>query len=555
MRRQSLLVLLVVCLVTIGGWLLLRGDGGHGGPDPLPRDGDEGTAAELPQASGDVPPASLAGTSGAEAPAADPGTVGDVRVRVVGRGGVPVPDAPVHVVGPQGAVPHVLFANAHGETTVPDLPLDGSFSVVTFRFVDAGLHLADRVPVRSPETILRTNFGLPCEVVVTDAETGRPLANAAWSLYPKKLLVDGEPLPLRRGARPIIAQPGRDLTYRLAVDVPAGYVAWANRAPYAEISRYATALGYVYPLHREADVTIDVLEHDGSPAREPWVTHWSVAGKEGATRFGGGDTEPLALNRLRLRGVPYVAGAVLGVTIALEDPADDRNVEATVRLARPTRLVVHLPHPDEYKLSDVPFPMQGESVIGVEGGTEDLPPTPPAGMLDLQATLRDGHPAAEATVTFRYLEEGYALRGFRESLDDEGRRMQDLPAGTWRVLFHEPGLVQTGVTFEVQAGESTRVRLQEGRGGTVRLRVVDPAGRPLSFARFRVSDRMWRDLEDGVQRLDPHVDESGSRTLRHVSSGLDLEVTAWYAGGLATEDVTVGEGEAVDVTVEVAPAK
>ena len=301
---------------------------------------------------------------------------------------------------------------------------------------------------------------------------------------------------------------------------------------------------------------VDLLEHDGSPARDPWIISWTLAGKERALLPSAADTEALALNRLRLRGVPYVAGAMLRLRVGVEEVDDHRVVLAAVRLAEPTRLVVRLPHPDGYEPPDEPFQMPGDSVIGVGGRADEVVVSPPRGTLDLQVLRRDGNPAAHATVSLRYLEEGHRSRGGNWELDAEGRRLvQRLYEGTWRVRIHEPGLVQTAQVCEITATETTRVRLREGNGGTVRLRVVDPAGRPLPFAKFRLRDWMWRDLYDGVQRVDPYVGPLGTRTLHHVSPDMDLDVLAWYAGGRGTTEVRVDEGETIDVTVEVTPAE
>ena len=554
-----MLVLLVSIFALVAIWLLLRGGVGTERADVVTPDGVAREAGDPAEAThGDAAP-TLVGASEAGSSVEAQGTVGDVVVEVVGRGDARLPGFPLLLLDEDGNVVDRPQTDADGRAVLRGLPYDGSHVVRGLRqgtrfHEDSELMLSDAKAVTGPHVLLRTNLGVPCEIHFMDVDSGSRLEGIAWGLLPRHWAIEGLTPVRRAGRRWIAAAPDANLTLRLVVDVPQGYVAWANRDPYVQISRYATALRHVYPLHREADVVIDVLEHDGSPARDPCVVGWSLAGREDEELFGDHGGERLALNRIRLRGVPFVADARLRVRVGLESLEDDRTVEVAARLARPTRLVAHLPHPDEYEAPTEPIPMPGESTIGLGGSADEHPPLPPEGRIDLVATQRDGQTASRAGVSFGYREEGYALRGFRETLDEQGRLRRDVPEGTWFVSFHEPGLVQTGATIEVRAGETATLRLREGRGGTVRLRVIDPAGRPLPFARFRVNDWMWRDLEGGVQRLDPYVDVNGTRTLRHVSPG-DRELSAWYAGGTATESVTVLEGVTVEVTVGVEPAE
>ena len=79
--------------------------------------------------------------------------------------------------------------------------------------------------------------------------------------------------------------------------------------------------------------------------------------------------------------------------------------------------------------------VEGREVTGgIQGGMVKA-------SVEVEAQLRDGRPAADAHVSFSFLEEGYALRGLTTDLDERGRLRQDLPEGTWRVRFYEPGLV------------------------------------------------------------------------------------------------------------------
>ena len=556
-RRRHLVLLPIAFLLLGAGWWLLRNAGEQADGGAVARDESRGAASHPASGGAKEDAPSLSGSSDAQPPPAPSGTRGEVRVRALGRDGQPLPDLPVIVSDADGSVLAAAFTNARGEQAFAGVPFDGTARIAACHLDERGrLVPADFRLVTSPEVILRTDLGLPCEVVIVDAESGAALSEVGWSLYPWDTFLSAVGLGLRPGPRPLPLRPGVGLKVTLRLGVPAGYVAWSDLEPRVEITRFTTALRYVYPLHREADVVIDVLEHDGSPAREPWVTSWTLAGTEGAPLFGGGSTEPLALNRMRLRGVPYVAGALLRVRVGLRDDAEDpRIVGVEAQLERPTRLVARLPHPEAYELPDDLFEEPGPSTIGIGGSRAERPPRPPPGLLDLQGTLRAGGPATGAILSLQYLELEYALGGLRATLDDAGRLQQDLPEGTWEVAFYEPGLVHSMQTFEIRRGETTRVRFQEGQGGTIRLRVVDAAGRPLPFARFRIHDWTWCDLENGVQRLDPFVDENGSRTLRHLSSDQPLKVTAWYAGGHATVRCPVREGETIDVTVEVEPAK
>ena len=215
---------------------------------------------------------------------------------------------------------------------------------------------------------------------------------------------------------------------------------------------------------------------------------------------------------------------------------------------RPTRLVIRFSRPEAYEPPDEPFEMPGESMIGLGGSHEDRPPTPPSGVLDLHGLLRDGRPAAKAVVNLQYLETQYALGGLRATLDGEGRLKKDLPEGTWEVTFYEPGLVHSMQTFEIRRGETARARLHEGQGGTIRLRVVDSAGRPLPFARSGSTTgrgAIWRTAYSAWTPTWTRTDPARCASL---SSDQPLQVTAWYAGGHNTVRCPVREGETIDVT-------
>lgn len=554
-RRHHLALLLIALLLLGGGWWLLGRSGEQAGGDAVTRDDERDAASGLASVEAREDAPSLAGSSDAEPPPAAPGTRGEVRVRALGRGGQPLPDLPVIVSDAEGGVLAAQFTNARGEQTFAGVPYDGTARIAACRLDERGrLTPAEFRLVTGPEVILQSDLGLPCEVVIVDAESGKVLPDVGWSLYPWDTFLSAVGLGLRPEPRVLPLRPGVDLKVTLRVGVPAGYVAWSDPEPDLKITRFTSALRYVYPLHREADVEIDVLEHDGSPAANPFVVSWTLTGQT-VEAGGGKETERLALNRVRLRGVPYVAGATLRVVVGLEGWDDDRVAVVGARLERPTRLVARLPHPEGYEPPGEPFEMPGESSIGIGGSSEERPPRPPPGVLALRGFLRDGRPAAHATLSLQFLEDGYGLRGFGARLDDEGRVRKELPEGRWEVYFHEPGLVQSLQTFALERGETTRVRLQEREGGTIRLRVVDPAGRRLPFAKFRINDWTWRDLVDGVQRLDAYVDERGTRTLHHVSSDQPLRITAWYGGGRGVTPCPVREGETIDVTVEVAPAK
>lgn len=99
-------------------------------------------------------------------------------------------------------------------------------------------------------------------------------------------------------------------------------------------------------------------------------------------------------------------------------------------------------------------------------------------------------------------------------------------------------------------GKSGDVVLHEPEGADVLVSVLSPRQQPIPFVQVEVGAWPWVDLDDeGVQRLDPFVDERGERLLRRLPTDREIRLKALWLGLTATARLRLEEGERREVVL------
>ncbi|MHC5011178.1 MAG: carboxypeptidase-like regulatory domain-containing protein [Planctomycetota bacterium] len=532
------------CLLAAGAVALLlatRQPAASGGGDedraaahesdlPLRSEGVEGDDEEA----GAAPHLEGRPAAGAEAQEGGP-----VLVRVRGPGGRPL-SVPLRLQRPAGqgdpaGATTDLITNAQGEAVFQVDRYDGSHRV----FVARPGHQFDIPgdPVTGPQMTIRRYWGLPLTLDVVDAETGRGdvvarSRGAVRCTSPQACGATDEGMFVALGPQEEVAL---ELEW---AEVPEGWVAWDGSTWTVPVSAYAMSLQAVYPLRREVEVSLTVLDHDGTRVRAPVVPWFQAAGR---TVYGP-NTTAAGSHDLIVRGVPFLRSEML--TVAASRAGGHQQVTESIRLPDDPYVPIHF-------TLRLPPPSDENGVIGMGGGCgssfrcrsrghrsdRDL------GTVIVEVRRYTGAPAVNAAVN---------LRGRTERTDASGRtRFEAVPAGSHAITVRQLGLLPIAGSVDVEAGRTARVFLQEAQGSAVRLRVVDEYDLPLPFATFAVktpSGQGWTDERGGVQRIDPFTDERGERRIDHVESGA-LEFTVSWGSRRATLTLDADDGDRHDLRV------
>jgi hypothetical protein len=164
------------------------------------------------------------------------------------------------------------------------------------------------------------------------------------------------------------------------------------------------------------------------------------------------------------------------------------------------------------------------------------------------ASRTDGRPAAGAQVD---------LLGPNDEVDSgeisaTGTvRVGGLVPGRWTVTLRGRGVLGVRKAVTVEAGKESPVNLREPLGASLRVRVLDTAGRGLPFAVLSVRPSVgsgWWDVTKGVQRLDPYVDHGGARTIPRLPPG-PTEIVATYGRRKGSATITLIDASVQEVTI------
>lgn len=486
---------------------------------------------------------------------------GDVSVVVTGPNKRGLPRAPLRIENAAGELVRWLVTDAEGRARAEDLPWSGALRV----------RCGDAVSlIRGPEVSLACETGLPVTLEPFDVGTGEPVPEVVW----RNAFASMSPaleVAARDGALTAFVRPGDTGTlFARAVTVPDGLVAWDELHFEFHASRYANRLVVRYPLRREAAVSVRM---DGAPGPLTWTLEFPAV----AERYpaASGDGERPVDGRLRLRGVPFLAGEefLLRVTDrALVSLFQGGRVPGSHRVAGrlpldvDEEIVLDL---DPAQAAEVEWPPTslGSALTAYGGGPAPPGPFEPGAgpAITVRVLRRDGRPAAGAMVAMHYgrptsnprLYHGTAA--FVRADEDGVAQFSGVPSPFASFQLIEAGLVRTR-TERHEVVDGLEVVLREGDGGRLEVRVVDADDRPLPGARLRMGTQdlehvrgpvvSWVDDQAGIQRIDPFVDEQGRRNFEHVTPG-EVHVEATWLARTGSAVATAVEGETTTVTVRV----
>jgi len=529
------LSLVLVLLTAVAGTVLLavRCDLGTADAGVLARSDAPGAEAPLVVLASKDPEElaepTLQGRGTEPAPAWTPT---GVRVRVLALEGQPVAERPVIARWTTGEPPSERSVegttNDDGEVVLDDVPHDGTAHVTLGAHGPFPKTKDDDPRVTGPELEIRVAYLLQANVVYVAADSGRELEDTPAVFY------DG-----CRFGDLVHAPPGETCTVSPYLSAPSGYVAWDDADWDVGIGKWTRKLTAVYPLRREAEVTVAVLDHTGRPEPDAGIEYFAVAGRTVEAQH----TEPAGTGRFRLRGVPFLRDEPLTVKATapyLRYPV----VQQTALPSHPadrTEIQLVLPEPGSQPKRDL-IPLGGGSSSSFRcRGRGSFR----RGGLDIKVLRHDGSPASGALVKV----------GFRSRrLNGHGVfRDERFPVGTYAVRTHTIGLLPVSGTVEVREGETATLVLRESQGGAVDVRVVDAQGRSVSFAELRLelpSGAAWVDEKDGIQRIDPFTDHQGRRRLVRVETGT-VKIRARWASRRGEAEVDVREDDVTRVTLVV----
>ncbi|MDF1700040.1 MAG: carboxypeptidase-like regulatory domain-containing protein [Planctomycetota bacterium] len=334
---------------------------------------------------------------------------------------------------------------------------------------------------------------------------------------------------------------------RLAFTVrpPPGYVeAGRHGRPSQAVAAGVKHLRWVQPLWREAVLDLRVFGPDGLPLADAHVAVFSAAGRiwhPPITKRGPGE--------LRIRGIPHLRGEPVRVLLDWGDPdpgeeeasevveeydestaLEDAQVKTAIpaELSRPWQVDVHLKSLESPLLDtmEVDYDLEFDESWSETGGAD--PPKPATARIRVLG--HDGQPVFGA-----FLEE--------VGSDPEGViDLKGLVPG-FRVLCAKArGRFPMMGEVTLLPGRHHEVTLREPRGARLEVFVVDAQGRPRPSARISLGGRLMFDVEDGVQRMDPHTDERGRRTFARVMPGA-ITVKAWWGTRSGKAEATLVDGE------------
>jgi hypothetical protein len=465
-----------------------------------------------------------------DAPVTEPRVDETWQFELRGRGGRPVPGARLRVAGDPASG---VSTDEHGRAAFDVSAGRESVTIEGARLPQEWVTLTER------HTVLQSDAIVPVEVRVIDALSGETLALPSVQLHEGRecepVRVDGVD-----GRHAFLATLDDEmLGGSVSVHTPDGYVVESDEVErmHGAVSVFARSIRLDVPVRRECTLRIRVEDADGRPAPGAAVRDLTLGGRELALRRQRLRPAADAGGEIRLRGIPYLRGEALQMTVGL----DGRTVQIG-----PVRLLVPGPAADTTARlpADGPLSIRGgsESFRSRSGCGRRVRETPPPGDVRVEVRRRDGSPAARARVR---------LAGRTVRLDELGVVSFDaVPEGTHRFTVCEPGFVHTAELISVRAGECAYVSIDEAPGRTVDVLVVDHEGAPVPFARLDVQQghaQPYALLDDrGVQHLTLYTDAYGECVLSGLPSGRSVHVAAEFGSRKESAEVV---GDLVTITL------
>jgi hypothetical protein len=518
--RRAPLVLIVLLVALLASWLAMRPLSEEAAPAAPP------TQAAVDAESSDGEPGAIAAprdrvqmtTAASEAPVTvtEPAPPESFVLRILTEDDRPVAGLAIHALGA------VHTTNHDG---VLDLAPEGEHALIPVSFKAPDER---RVELSRGETTVRVPPTIPLSVSYVDAETGARLDRPMLSSGPPVTFNGEVDAPLWPGAAfDVRVEPVAPVT--AAGDYVAPRPSELRRR--GTLSRYANEAVMTIPVYRAMSVVVRVLEHDGTAAAGADVT---VDGESGLTDAAG---------RATIQGIRFERRGLYRVRATLDGRSEGVTISAPLTPDIVAEVEVVLPPPSAFEDAGSSGGMASSRSRGrtvIRGSSQ------PRGssVLVVRVLHRDGAPAIDARVGV----DG-PWRG-RGSTDAAGMvRFAELPAGKYHIAASEIGMIETIEEVELGDGETLRVVLNEPRGRTIRLEVVDAAGRPLPSASVTLGgtrvDR-WVRLHEGRQHLDLFTGGAGQLTLSHFPEGTFL-LKAAYCGRKA--ELWIRPGEPARITI------
>ncbi|MHC4849440.1 MAG: carboxypeptidase-like regulatory domain-containing protein [Planctomycetota bacterium] len=473
-------------------------------------------------------------------------TRGDVRVKVEGPTGVPLPGIGIGRAAEEGAGKPFGWTNEKGELLVRDEPYDGSvFLTIQDKRLPGKLVITNegmkpfRVQggaVTGPELNIRAHDGVWCELEFRDAESGKKLDGIWWNFHERR----DKP---RVGNRRIVYG---TWGLRLA-KVPAGYSLDAENLSFWNRSLFAKGVRAVIPVHRAIDLKIALTRDGGKAAPRGWVggldyllREWNVRGTVDAKGV------------IRVGPAPFFRDEPLTI-YAFDEDEGGSGYAGEWKGRMPSRYRKFLSASVALKkadLDDDEFDSPGgNSAIGVAGGRASASGT---GAVSVRVLRSNGEPAAGARIEL--IPPGKRRR-VNYYLDDDGRAWIGGMLGgcRWKLRVHGPGLIDIRKEIDVAEKKTLQLTLREPVPGAVSVEVFDERGRPLPYAIVSTRKDGWigsyTDIQDGVARIDRHTDRKGRRTLQHLPSGA-MELRAYYGSRRGVTRCTIKAGETIQARIQ-----
>lgn len=503
-------------LLGLAAWLLTD-PGATERPGPA-RPAADATAESVAPA---PPDERGAAEESAAAPAAAPAAT-EFEVLALGPGDEPLPGVALFV---KDAMEIRATTDAQGAAVVRAPGPTEALTVYSSGAAPGGTY-----ELRPGRTILRFPELLPLDVETIDAETGEGIAGARVAVWrglspPVPLDYHGSRFtlpvsPLRRGQPEAVA---------LVVEPPPGYL--TEEPTYfraaGTISRYAERVSITVLLFREAALTVEVVEADGTPAVGAVVRSIRMGGRN----YPLPESVVPASGRIAAPGIP----ALRGEPVEILATKDGRTAgSGPIRLGNPGEPVV------ARVVLPPTAPPRRYSREGMQAGASSIielrmQAPPGSATAEIRVYRRGGEPARECRlfVEGRAAGSSFPVPWRRNGITDgEGvARIPDLPAGEATVTVAEPGFrTPAPVRFVLEDGRTTKVAVAEAAGRAAEILVLDEGGAPLPGARIEVKPGGWLPychLVGDRQVLGIATGPDGRVRLDDLPAG-DVEITATY---------------------------
>lgn len=462
--------------------------------------------------------------------AAPPSPFDDWYVIAIGPGGRPMENLPfqgsVMTWGANGFSSWDLnrhfITDAEGRFSLARAPRTTDAAGNTVPASWSPLFRAD-VEIDSPETRLHLPDAKPIVARAVDSWTGKPL-EVRWfdDQEPRVERVIGWVLG-RRWARRDVAYHAPDGWASCPRPPDLGFTRWSGQeswghrldeSEYGELMQTADAYVWTIAVHRSTTLVVSLENSDGRALAGEWLEGYALGERWAHRRLQADDD-----GRLRLEGVPYLAGEVPRLRWW------DRQAELHVSFVSESGAQP----PAEVHFRATERQRERRPYSGRPRGGKGTPDSEHAASLTIVGLDLEGGP----------LVGGQAVGLLRDDLflGDDGRARVERPwAGHDDVWIVRHDITPTRAPLELVRDEHAEVVVRARAGRPLAVRVVDELGREVRGARVEVFlnvDWIDREILDGVLDFESFTGPDGVCRFDDVPVG--AHVRTWYGsrGGRA----------------------